>query len=135
MQKKLFKKVANDISIWDCEYFEEKKTQKDFSLNKKRLSEKFKIWEWLWRKWFRSSHQKCSIEKAVLKNFATFTGNHLCWSLFLVKLQAKFLRSPILKIIWKRLLLVIHCVLHYEERIFSLFLFLGPFSFCFRITL
>ena len=24
----------------------------------------------------------------VLKNFANFTGKHLCWSLFLIKLQA-----------------------------------------------
>ena len=27
-------------------------------------------------------------EKAVLKNFVIFTGKHLCWSLFLLKLQA-----------------------------------------------
>ena len=25
--------------------------------------------------------------KVVLKNFANFTGKHLCWSLFLIKLQ------------------------------------------------
>ena len=36
----------------------------------------------------RSSHQRCSIKKAVLKNIAIFTGIHLCWSLFLIKLQA-----------------------------------------------
>ena len=35
----------------------------------------------------RSSHQRCSI-KAVLENFAIFTRKDLCWSLFLVKLQA-----------------------------------------------
>ena len=35
----------------------------------------------------RSNHQKCSI-KPVLKNFAIFTRKRLCWSLFLVKLQA-----------------------------------------------
>ena len=27
-------------------------------------------------------------EKAVLKNFLTFVGKHLCWSHFLTKLQA-----------------------------------------------
>ena len=27
-------------------------------------------------------------KKAVLKNFAIFTGKQLCWSLFLIKLQA-----------------------------------------------
>ena len=36
----------------------------------------------------RSSHQRCSIEKPVLKNFVIFTGKQLYWSLFLVKLQA-----------------------------------------------
>ena len=34
---------------------------------------------------FRSSHQRCSIKKAVLRYFAVFTGKHLCWSLFLIK--------------------------------------------------
>ena len=29
---------------------------------------------------FRSSHQRCSIKKGVLKNFAKFTGIHLCQS-------------------------------------------------------
>ena len=28
------------------------------------------------------------IKKAALKNFAIFTGKQLCWSLFLIKLQA-----------------------------------------------
>ena len=29
----------------------------------------------------------CSVKKDVLKYFAIFTGKHLCWSLFLIKLQ------------------------------------------------
>ena len=50
----------------------------------------------------------------ALKNFAIFTGKHLCWSLFIKnRLQqrcflvniGKFLRAPILKNICKRLLL------------------------------
>ena len=36
----------------------------------------------------RNSHHSCSIEKAVLKIFAIFTGKHLCWSLLLIDLQA-----------------------------------------------
>ena len=36
--------------------------------------------------YFRSNHQRCSIKKVILKNFAIFTGRHLCWSLFLIKL-------------------------------------------------
>ena len=37
---------------------------------------------------YRSCHQSCSIKTAVLKNFAIFTWRHLCWSLFLIKLEA-----------------------------------------------
>ena len=37
---------------------------------------------------FRSSHRRYSVKKGVLKNFANFKGKHLCWSLFLIKLQA-----------------------------------------------
>ena len=36
----------------------------------------------------RSSHQRFSIEKAVLNNFAIFAGKRACQSLFLRKLQA-----------------------------------------------
>ena len=32
----------------------------------------------------KSSHRSCSVQKRALKNF---TGKHLCWSLFLIKLQ------------------------------------------------
>ena len=34
---------------------------------------------------YRSSHQRCSIEICVLKNFAKFTGKHLRQSLFFNK--------------------------------------------------
>ena len=34
---------------------------------------------------FRSSHQRHSIQKGVLKNSAKFTGKHLCQSLFFDK--------------------------------------------------
>ena len=74
---------------------------------------------------YRSSHRKCSVRKGVLKNFANFTGKHLCWSHFLWscrplacrffkrRLQhkcfpvkfANLLRTPVLKNISKRLLL------------------------------
>ena len=32
-----------------------------------------------------SSHQGCSVRKGVLRNFAKFTGKHLCQSLFFKK--------------------------------------------------
>ena len=31
----------------------------------------------------KSSHQRCSVKKDVLRNFAKFTGKHLCQSLHL----------------------------------------------------
>ena len=34
------------------------------------------------------SEQRCSVKKDVLKHFVNFVGKHLCWSLFLIKLQA-----------------------------------------------
>ena len=35
----------------------------------------------------KSSQQRCSVKRAILGNFAVFTGKHLCWSLFFIKLQ------------------------------------------------
>ena len=32
-----------------------------------------------------SSHQRCSLKMAILKNSAIFAGKHLCWNLFLIK--------------------------------------------------
>ena len=79
---------------------------------------------------FRSSHQRCSIIKVVLRNFAKFTGKHLCQCLFFNKVVglrtttllkkrlwhrcfpvnfAKFLRTPFLQNTPGRLLL------YYEE--------------------
>ena len=37
---------------------------------------------------FRSSHAQMLCKIGALKDFANFTGKHLCWSLFLIKLQA-----------------------------------------------
>ena len=45
----------------------------------------------------RRIHQRCSLEKTSLKNFAIFTGKHLCRSLFLIKLQINFLINFIKK--------------------------------------
>ena len=36
---------------------------------------------------YRSTHPKVFCKK-VLKNFTKFTGKHLCWSLFFIKLEA-----------------------------------------------
>ena len=37
---------------------------------------------------YRSSRCQMFFKIGVPKNFVTFTGKHLCWSLFLIKLQA-----------------------------------------------
>ena len=36
---------------------------------------------------FRSSRWQMFFKMVVLKNFSIFTGKHLCWNLFLIKLQ------------------------------------------------
>ena len=65
----------------------------------------------------RGSYQRCSIKKAVLKNFAIFTGKHLCRSLFLKKLQAR-------NFIKKRLRLLRHMFFCEYCEIFKNILFL-----------
>ena len=37
---------------------------------------------------YRSSHRRYSVRKGVLRNFAIFTGKHLCRSLFFNKVAA-----------------------------------------------
>ena len=56
---------------------------------------------------FRSIRSQMFFKSDVLKNFANFTGKHLCWSLNFIKKRlqhrrfpmkfAKFLRTPILQ--------------------------------------
>ena len=41
-----------------------------------------------WKYKVKLSATECSIKKDVRKTFAIFTGKHLCWSLFLLKLKA-----------------------------------------------
>ena len=55
-----------------------------FSLNFKIL-DVYKVFHWLNDTRFRSSHQRCSMQKAVLRNFTTFTGKHMCQTLFFNK--------------------------------------------------
>ena len=68
---------------------------------------------------FLPSKRSCSIKKSVLKNFAKFTGKHLCRSLFFNKALLKkklwhrcfpvnftiFLRTPFLQNTYRRMLL------------------------------
>ena len=73
-----------------------------------------------YKKQIQKQPPKVLYENAVLRNFAIFTGKHLCWSLFLInfikkRLQHRYfpenivelLRTPIMKSICERLLLQI----------------------------
>ena len=58
-------------------------------------------------KFNRSSHQRCSMQNDVLRNFTKFTGKHLCQSLrrlFAVNF-VKFQKTPFLQNTSRRLLL------------------------------
>ena len=46
---------------------------------------------------WRSRRSQMFFKIRVLKNFANFTGKHLCWSLFLIKLQDLSYRPTLLK--------------------------------------
>ena len=85
---------------------------------------------------FRSSHQRYSKKKGVLKNFVKFTGKHLCQSLFFNKVEelrpatlwkkrlwrrcfpvdfAKFLRTPFFYLQWLLLKFISH---HTKEMLY-----------------
>ena len=49
---------------------------------------------------FRRSHQRCSIIKDVLRNFAKFTGKHLCQNLFLNKVAGLRSANLLRKRLW-----------------------------------
>ena len=50
----------------------------------------------------RSSHQRCSIRKGVLRNFATFTGKHLCQVLFYNKVACPEPATLLKERLWRR---------------------------------
>ena len=54
------------------------------------------------KRMFRSSHQKCSIKKGVLRNFAKFTGKYLCQSLFFNKIAGLGPATLLKKRLWHR---------------------------------
>ena len=50
----------------------------------------------------RSSHQMCSLRKGALRNFTTFTGKHLCQSLFFNKVAGLGSATLLKKRLWHR---------------------------------
>ena len=51
---------------------------------------------------YRSSHQRCSMKKGVLRNFTKFTGKHLCQSLFFNKVAGLRPATLLKKRLWHR---------------------------------
>ena len=66
---------------------------KFFFIYQKMRNWKRKFWKYKKRKPSESALEVFS-EKSIFKNFPKFTGKHLCWSLFLIKLQSRGL-TPI----------------------------------------
>ena len=50
----------------------------------------------------RSSHQRCSVRKDVLRNFTKFTGIHLCYVLFYNKFAGPEPATSLKKRLWHR---------------------------------
>ena len=50
----------------------------------------------------RSSHRRCSVKKDVFRNFAKFTGKHLCQSLFFNKVAGLKPETLLKKRLWHR---------------------------------
>ena len=122
-------RVLCSIYFMDLEQKCNKKKQKAFvtkiSINKNKIALVCSICcKLLMRKLKRSersSHQMCSVRKCFLTNFAKFTGQHLCQSLFFNKIGGrglkktlvhlfsckfqKFLKTPFLHNTSRRLLL------------------------------
>ena len=48
---------------------------------------------WIFMVKFRSSHRRCSVRKGVLRNFAKFTGKHLCQSFLFNKVAGLSLKN------------------------------------------
>ena len=45
--------------------------------------------------WSKSNRSQMFFKTGVLKSFAIFIGEHLCWSLFLIKMKASFLLTQV----------------------------------------
>ena len=50
----------------------------------------------------RSSQRRCFVKKGVLRNFAKFTGKHLCQSLFFNKVAGLIPATLLEKKLWQR---------------------------------
>ena len=67
-----------------------------------------KVWKSIIQN-LRSSHQRCSMQKVVPKNFTKFTGKHLCQSLFFNKVSGLRHATLLKKRFWQRCFPVNFC--------------------------
>ena len=51
---------------------------------------------------FRSSHERCSVGKGLLRNFTNFTGKHLCYSPFFNKVAGLRPATLLKRSLWHR---------------------------------
>ena len=100
-------KVRSKISLENRENTRHKKikfTIKDFYSKCEKIVRLLRVCSHLLNKLLtdRCSHQKCSVKKGVLKNFAKFTGKHLCQSLFLNKVAGQRPATLLKEGLWHR---------------------------------
>ena len=75
---------------------------------------------------FRSSHQTCSMKKGILRNFAKFTGKHLCQSLFFNKVAGLRYATLLKKRLWHMCFPV-----NFAKFLGTLFFYRTPLDDCF----
>ena len=91
------------------------------------LSQCFVYWIHFQITFARSSHQRCSVKKVVLRNLSKFTGKHLCQSLFFNKAahltEHLFHRTPLGDCFCfayqKTLFYILFCLFFKSSKIFS----------------
>ena len=89
--------ISSDKKKWNNTETDRKNMEKENNTDESDFSEKeipdlnSLNFFWIWTKIseiltvVRSSHQRCSVTKGVLRNFENFTGKNLCQSLFFNK--------------------------------------------------
>ena len=97
LQAKTWCLISSQISFYNKNFFWEDHNLQTYCVNfltilntERRLYSKYIfIFLQIWTLIFRSSHHSCSARIGVLRNFATFTGKHLCLSLFFSRSHKK----------------------------------------------
>ena len=70
------------------------------------ITHHLRLWTQSSQKQSRSSHRRCYLRKGFLRNFAKFTGKHLCQSLFFNKVAGLRPATVLKKRLWHTCFLV-----------------------------